>query len=332
MSAQNIERRGLSHAQVEIHRHCKDQSILLFITDRCPVGCLHCSVDSRVDSPTITNFGLFSEILSGICGKTSIQVVGISGGEPFAERRGLLLASSQIVESGKLLVIYTSGVWAKAAVLPEWILKVLQLTNTVYLSTDTFHQKTVSPIHFVRAAQAIANAGAWIVVQTLDVEQAKQLLQLAFGNDYTQHSEIVPLTPLTNGRGKDVFVRTKRVLGKTFGTCNLAVTPVVRYDGLVTGCCNESVIMGHGPMHLRRRISSQTELNQALDYFRSDPLLRTVSGVGLGALTEHPLLRDFAERQFTSNCDLCWKVMDKFPEHGVQDRLIHAIAELEETP
>ena len=82
----------LTHAEVERCRRKPGESVLLFITDRCPVGCAHCSVDSRSDSPTISNFDLFAQLLDGICEQTDLQVVGISGGEPFAERRGLTLA------------------------------------------------------------------------------------------------------------------------------------------------------------------------------------------------------------------------------------------------
>ena len=49
------------------------------------------------------------------------DVVGISGGEPFVERRGLSLAARRITEEGKRLVVYTSGVWAKRPDPPAWI-------------------------------------------------------------------------------------------------------------------------------------------------------------------------------------------------------------------
>ena len=58
--------KSLHFAEVENLRTIPRKSLLLFLTDKCPVGCSHCSVDSRINSPTITNGNLFKEILNGI--------------------------------------------------------------------------------------------------------------------------------------------------------------------------------------------------------------------------------------------------------------------------
>jgi len=100
---------------------------------------------------------------------------------------------------------------------------------------------------------------------------------------------------------------------------------MVRYDGLVTGCCNESVIMGFGPARLRRRARSGSEVAAAVDAFHADPMLRAIGGVGPGALTAHPRFADLAEREFTSICDLCWKQLDRAAADAAPDPLLDAI-------
>src|SRR2546421_2554616 len=102
--------RRLSFADVEFARRTRGRSVLLFITDRCPVGCAHCSVDSRADSPSIADFALFGQIVDAICARPEVRVVGISGGEPFVERRGLTLAARKLFQASKDIVLYTSGV------------------------------------------------------------------------------------------------------------------------------------------------------------------------------------------------------------------------------
>jgi hypothetical protein len=318
----------LQHADVEAIRHTRGRSMLLFITDRCPVGCAHCSVDSRSDSPTIEDFSLFEQILEAICTDSRIDVVGISGGEPFAERRGLTLASERIAAAHKQQVIYTSGIWAKTRRLPAWIATVLQRCACVYLSTDLFHSATVSEECFIHAAQAIAAAGAPIIVQTLDVAHAEGLLKLAFGTSFDHFAEINPIVPLSNGRGKAVFSRLKRWAGHEFGACALAIAPMVRYDGLVTACCNESVIMRQGPAHLRCTVQSADEMRTAVGNFHADPWLRTIGGVGLGALTQHPAFQDLANQRYATNCDLCWQVLDRVTSGLQPDPLLNAIAAL----
>ena len=217
----NIYRKqALKHNELEKIRHIRGRSILLFITDRCPVGCAHCSVDSRRDSPTISDFNLFSDIVDWICSQQDIEVVAFLGENLFVERRGLMLASSQFSDASKRLVIFTSGVWATGAKTPSWINDVLSRCSCVYLSTDFFHTKTVDSDNFIRAARTIAEAGVWIVVQTLHsahtLEQVKKMLRTGFGENWDEFAEINAIKPLTNGRGATIFKPTSHSLGHTF--------------------------------------------------------------------------------------------------------------------
>jgi organic radical activating enzyme len=324
-----VNRDQLGFQEIEDIRRSPGRTTLLFITDRCPVGCAHCSVDSRRDSPTITDFELFGEIVEWLC-EQDYDVIGISGGEPFVERRGLSLAARRITEEGKRLVVYSSGVWAKRPDPPAWIADVLDRCSTVFLSTDAFHAQGVGDGHYVNAALAIQRAGAWIVVQVLDVddmvERAADLLRAAFGPSWEDHAELRLLTPLTAGRGADVFMRTKHQPGSTFTPCAAIASPVIRYDGQVTACCNESVIMGWGPKALRRRATDRASLGAALQSIQSDPLLRAIGGVGPGALTAHPRFADLADQPFTSVCNVCWKMFDRTAGDATPDPVIGAIS------
>jgi hypothetical protein len=321
----------LKHLEIERIRQTRGASLLLFITDRCPVACSHCSVDSRPDSPMISDFELFGELLLGICKHESVKVVGISGGEPFTERRGLALACEALVNSNKRIVIYTSGVWAtKVDSEPQWIIEILKSCSTVYLSTDSFHQNRVPVVHFQRAALEIVKAGAWLVVQTLEVEKTTSLLEMVFGVDFSGCAEVVGISPLQNGRGQNVFDLKGHQPASAMGTCSLAVTPVIRYDGNISSCCNEDIIMGKGPARFRSKVQNALELRRTLIQFKHDPVMKSVAQVGLGQILIHPKLDTLNKRKYLNNCELCWKVMEKFPDLPETDRLIHAIAELGE--
>jgi hypothetical protein len=107
---------------------------------------------------------------------------------------------------------------------------------------------------------------------------------------------------------------------------------MVRYDGVVTACCNESVIMGWGPAALRRRATDRASLAAAMDAFHRDDLLRAIGSVGPGALTEHPRFADLAGEPFSSICDLCWKMFDRTAGDSAPDPLISAIATVRAEP
>jgi hypothetical protein len=300
----------MTHAEVNRIRQTPGATVLLFITDRCPVGCGHCSVDSRPDSPRITDFVLFEQIVERLCADPALTTVGVSGGEPFVERRGLTFAARRFAEAGKDMVVYTSGIWGGAEDPPRWIHEVLDRCRCVYLSTDAYHEAGTGPDRFTRAARAIAGHDLPIVVQVVDqdgsVDRAEALLRGAFGDAWPQYAELVPTQGLPHGRGADHFARTGRVPGRQLGLCELVVSPVVRYDGRVTACCNETVLMGGGPAALRRDCTDGAQVELALADFRAAPLYQALGAVGGGPLTRHPRFAELADRQFTDICGLCW--------------------------
>jgi hypothetical protein len=318
----------LTYRDIETIRHGRGRSLLLFITDRCPVGCAHCCVDSRSDGGTIADFELFTEIVGWIARAPELELVTISGGEPFVERRGLDLATRRIAAARKQVVIYTSGSWASRTHVPGWIHDVLGRCASVVLSTDSFHSAALADDCLVRAAREIAAAGSWIIMQALDEdgarERAGELLCEAFGGRWDQFAEVNLVAPLAHGRGNGLFQPLARSEGRSFGPCASVLTPTIRYDGVVSACGNDSVVIGRGPTRLRRQADSADDLDAAVAHFEADSLLRVIGNLSVGALTEHPRLVELAQERFASNCDLCWKAFERLPE---DDRLVETMAD-----
>jgi hypothetical protein len=320
--------RRLTLRDIDEMRREPGRSAALFITDRCPVGCTHCSVDSRPDSPRITDFALFGEIVAAIAAIDSLETVAISGGEPFTERRGLPLAVREFTAAGKDVVIFTSGYWAAGSRCPGWIPSVLRQTSTVFLSTDSFHRRTVAKDRFTRAVELCAEAGCHIVAQVLDeaenVPFVEDVMARILGESWPDRAEVKRITPLRAGRGRDVFQIGRAHPVERLSPCQLTASPTIRYDGVVAGCCNETVIMGGGPAALRMRAADGTQLRAALDHFRDDPLLRAIGAVRPAVLTALPPLDALADQRYRDICGLCWRA---YEVTGQQDtgRLLSAV-------
>lgn len=269
--------RGVTVADADALRRTPGATVVLFLTDRCPVGCAHCSVSSRADSPTITDWDLFTEIVAGLCALPDLQVVAITGGEPFAERRGLDHAVRRLADAGKAVVLFTSGHWARPVV-PAWIGELLALTSTVYLSTDSLHAarlRRTGDARFPRAVEAVTAAGCHLVLQVLDEPGA---YDAARALSASAEIRVIPSLPI--GRGATVFPAEAPGSGR----CSLTDSPTVRYDGRVTACCHEAVIMGAGPAGLHRWVADSRGVADALGHFRQDPVLRLIGRYGPAAL------------------------------------------------
>ncbi len=312
MASPAVPRLGL--AEVEESRWVHGDSALLFITDRCPVGCKHCSVDSRPDSPRITDFELFEQVVAGLAG-SSLRIVGISGGEPFVERRGLPYAVGELTRAGKGVVVYTSGFWARTAKAPAWIESVIDQCGCVFLSTDAFHQAGMGEERFRNAARAIMRRGTALVVQVLDldteVDRARRLLTEALGPQWPDTVELnkVPLLPY--GRAGELYSVTRRQPIGSFGSCRVARARVVRYDGVISACCNEAVLMGAGPAWFRRRAGTAGQVLDVINRFADDDLLKVIGWEGVGRLAGHPLAGDLATREAAGICGACWALVGR---------------------
>ena len=322
----------LTFADIEFIREQPGKSLLLFITDRCPVECAHCSVDSRHDSPTISDFGLFKHIVQGICAQPTLELIGISGGEPFVERRGLMLAMELLDQAQKNIVLYTRGIWATSTP-PLWIREVIRKASCIILSTDAFHAAKIDDDRYIHAARTIAGEGTWIVVQVLNVpamvQKAEWLLLQAFGSAYHNHAELHLIPPLTSGRGNTVFFAPRKRPGNSFGRCPILTSPVLRYDGILSPCCNEGVITGKGPERLRVQCFSSEDVTTELAQFATDPLLKIMSTIGVGMLTHHQRFAHLAQQQFGDICQLCWAMQEQVStEKQDSDRFLSLLASL----
>lgn len=309
----------LSLAEVEESRWVRGDSALFFITDRCPVGCKHCSVDSRPDSPRITDFALFEQVVAGLA-ESPLRIIGISGGEPFVERRGLSYAVRELRRAGKSVVVYTSGFWARTPKAPAWIESVLDLCGCVFLSTDAFHQAGMGEERFRNAAKAITDRGTPMVVQVLDldteVDRAQRLLAAALGPGWSSTVELNKVALLPYGRAAELYSVSRRRPVESFGSCRVARARVIRYDGVVSACCNEAVLMGAGPAWFRRRADSSGQVLDAMKHYQDSDLLQVIGWEGVGRLAGHPLAGDLGSREATGICGACWSLVGRISRGG----------------
>jgi len=273
-------------------------------------------VDSRKDSPRITDYDLFHDIVAGIVARPAVEMIGITGGEPFIERRGLSYAVQEFSSTGKCVAIFTSGVWARESSVPQWVTDLLPEVSCILLSMDAFHARTVNDQQFITAARAVVEANVPLIIQVLDesehLDQLAKLCASAFGPSWRDIVELSLINGVPWGRGSTYFdLPPKEVASGLSSKCTIVSAPIIRYDGRVSACCNEAVIMGRGADRLRLRVQSRSELVQALDDIGNDPLLRAVAAVPTGILTLHPRYANLANTEVRGMCDACWRMQSQ---------------------
>jgi hypothetical protein len=317
----------VTFAEIDAIRAQPQRAVLLYLTDRCPAGCQHCSVAATATGPR-PDRATVERLVDELCGLPHIRMVGISGGEPFTERVLLQEATGRLAAAGKLLVLYTSGLWGRDdGTAPRWAGEVLARASCVVLSTDQYHAARIPERRYLAALRAARSAGCWIGVQVLgtpgQLAEAERLLAVALGPSWPSGAEIRATEFLPRGRAATAIQRRGARPGHSFGRCPLASSPVIRHDGRITACCNEDVVTGGGPAALQAVATSRDGLRESLARLRREPFLRAIGTAGVGALSLLPDYRELGTRSYPDICSLCWALLDR---HAERDPAVTAMS------
>ena len=140
----------------------------------------------------------------------------------------------------------------------------------------------------MNALSTAKESNTWIIVQVIEdenmINQAISLLKKALGDKWTNFAEIKTNPPLAYGRGKDIFAIIPKNNLEEFGQCSALASPVIRYDGTISTCCNENVIMGNGPKRLRAQIKNKEDLVRILQKFSNDEIDELIRCIGMNRL------------------------------------------------
>jgi hypothetical protein len=307
--------RRLTLAGIEAARAVRGRAALLYLTDRCPVGCAHCSVDALPLGPRTAGAERFEQVLDLLCAEPAPAVVGISGGEPFLERAALTRAVRRLTGAGKLVVPYSSGYWGRTGAPPSWVREVLRLSSCLVLGADAYHAARLPAGTLANAVRAAVEEGTRVVCQVLEgdaeLRAAEEVLRQALGDGWEGYAEIGPVPLLPYGRAAGLLPDGVARPLSGAGRCAVAGTPVVGYDGRVSACCNEVVAAGRGPAALRHRSTDPAVLSR----LAADPYLTVLGALGASALTALPRLHDLATEPVTGLCDLCWRITARGTDH-----------------
>ena len=283
----------------------------LILTDRCPVGCNHCSVSALMDDAGPDCNPEFEQHVAQLAALDGLEVVFITGGDPFVHLDELERSVAGLAGAGKRVVLHTSGYWGDDAAIAPRARALLARVDTLVLGVDLYHRIGVTDGALAAAIRMARAAGCWIVTQVIVGAQqpdhrgyAERILEAALGPDWERHAEIAENPPLDSGRAARLkrFAKAPRAAGR----CELVNRPMLRFDGELTACCNEAVLQGAGPAGLRRAVAEDVE--DGLAQLAGDPLVRLVHRLPTGAAYE--LVAQVAgvpAEPVSGTCDACWR-------------------------
>jgi hypothetical protein len=283
----------------------------IVLTDRCPVGCAHCSVSALMEDAGPEVNPHLADQIGQLAARPEVEVIFITGGDPFVHLAELAEAVTAITTAGKRAVVHTSGYWGNDESISGQVRDVLTEADALVFGVDLFHRVGVADPTLISAFRQAAAADCWIAVQVIvgpkqppHRSYAIAMLTAALGERWHRRAEIIENPPLHVGRA--VRLRAFAASAAPAGRCDLVNRPILRFNGEVTACCNEAVLRGAGPAQLRRAVN--TDIDTALAQLSADPLVSLIRKLPTGAA--YDLVSRVAGRNpepTSGKCDACWR-------------------------
>lgn len=267
--------------------------VAVAVTRRCPLGCRHCSTASlrrgeQLPGEPISRFiGSFGEA-------EPPDVLLLTGGEPLLRPSLVAALAASARLAGTASCVVTGMFFATAdGALPGAIERALLSVDHVVASVDRFHQEHVPLANVLAVMRRLVDAGRDASFQITSSGGGGQDAHLARTID-TIREAFDDRVPILVGALEPVGRAATLVGGGGAGArerwpvgepCAVAAWPVVRWDGVVVACANQSVLdAAEPPAHLTLGHIAADGWSAIRERVVATPEIRSVRTLGPGAL------------------------------------------------
>jgi organic radical activating enzyme len=230
--------------------------VFLTLTRRCPLSCAHCSTGS-----TLTSEEHSAAIFSGFARTFTVsdhpELVWLTGGEPLL-RPDLVHEIVSLAHTAGAKVALITGLYfaRRDGRIPPRLLRALLAVDHVVASQDIFHEVQVPRDAAFATMAALLQAGQDVSFQVVgsgagDPYLAEITAQIREIFDDAVPALVAPLGSI--GRAKEWLksAPVHRDQQPVALPCTVAAWPVVAFDGSIVACCQQQVVDGPAPAHLR---------------------------------------------------------------------------------
>jgi organic radical activating enzyme len=294
-------------------------NIGLMLTYRCTVACPHCIVEAgphRKEEMRLEKCLSWIEQARDYRGGY-IKGLALTGGEPFYNMQNLAHISAYGRNLGFIISVVTNAFWASTRDAALEALLQVPAIQMISISTDVYHQKSISFENIKHAVWAAKTLGRLYNIAVCtdnenDPRYQKIIADLkAIGEeDRTRVSITFPAgRAQRRGRYFDYDVAPE----PTAGACSVASAPVIFPDGRVNACIGPLLTLP--PVHpLCLGDLHREALADLLDRSELNPILHTVRVWGphkLVLLLKQHGYEALLPHEYISNCpcDVCYKLL-----------------------
>lgn len=259
--------------------------VFLTLTRRCPLTCAHCSTNSMRTSEEHAA-GIFTGFAASFTREDHPEIVLLTGGEPLLRPDVVVSIARSAREVGAATQLISGFYFARpdGAVAPR-LMDALLAVDHVTVSLDVFHEMQVSRAATFATIRSLLDAGQDVSIQLVgrgakDPYLAEVTTEIREIFDERVPALVAPLGSV--GRAKLWLDGNERHYDEVPvpSPCALSAWPVVTFDGTVVACCNQAVVDGPAPPHLRLGRAPTTTWAETAATVRDRPILRALRTLG----------------------------------------------------
>lgn len=254
------------------------------LTRRCPLTCAHCSTNSTMGSEehSASMFIRFAQTLSD----RPPAIVWLTGGEPLLRPKLVRQLAAQAHAYGARVAMITGMFYARDGRMPVAIRRTIDVVDHLVVSQDIYHEVQVPRENVFRIVSDLVNDGKQVSFHIVGRDGADPYLAEITREIRDRFEDRVPalVAPLGRaGRAAEWLPPAPRPTRESTPLpypCTMAAWPVVTPDGTVVACCNQYVVDGSGPEHLRLGHASTDTWGTVRSRCLELPMLRALRTLG----------------------------------------------------
>lgn len=229
-------------------------AVFLALTRRCPLACAHCSTNSLLSSEQ-HSADLFLRFVDTFTPDNRPEVLLLTGGEPLLRPKLVRELTARAHAVGTKVSLISGMFFARQPTVPAAIDRAIAGVDHFTASLDVFHEQQVPRAGVFRVFEALRARGQQVSFQVVGLGEQDPYLADVTDAIRRQFADRVPVLVGqvgAVGRAKE-WLREEGAprVDIAPSPCAMAAWPTVTFDGTVVACCNQTVVDGPAPPHLR---------------------------------------------------------------------------------
>ncbi len=228
-------------------------ALFMALTRRCPLACAHCSTNSLLSSEQHAP-DLFLRFVDTFSPDDRPEVLLLTGGEPLLRPQLVRDLTERAHAVGTRVSLISGMFFARQPRVPAAIDRAIAGVDHFTASLDIFHEQQVPRAAVFRVFRDLLARGQDVSFQVTGLGPDDPYLADVTADIRRHFADRVPVLVAqvgAVGRAREWLQEDGPQTDVGPAPCAMAAWPTVTFDGAVVACCNQTVVDGPAPPHLR---------------------------------------------------------------------------------